>query len=96
LAPINLEMEWFHLFNKLEQLCHIDQRPSNQSISIPHLKVVEPRTTPTIVWQGVTYPQGTWPVRLVPALGERSQVLHHKSISRGNQSVGIVTYTYCQ
>jgi len=49
LVPINLEMEQFHLFNKLEQLRHINQRPFNQSTFIPHLEHVEPKKTPTIV-----------------------------------------------
>jgi hypothetical protein len=52
----NLEMERLHLFSRLEQLHHIDQRSSNQLVYIPHLKHVEPKTTPTIVRQGVTYP----------------------------------------
>jgi len=59
LVPTNLEMERLHLLNKLEQLHHINQRQSNQSISIPHLKHVEPKAAPTVVWQGITYPQGT-------------------------------------
>jgi hypothetical protein len=46
----NLRMEQFQLLNMLEQLHHIDQRPSNQSISIPNLKCVEPGARPTIVW----------------------------------------------
>jgi hypothetical protein len=37
----------------------IDQRLSNQLVSIPHIELVEPRATPIVVWQGVTYPQGT-------------------------------------
>jgi hypothetical protein len=65
-------MERFHLLNRLEQLCHIDQRLFNQSVYIPHLEHVEPRTTPTIVRQGVIYPQGTWPIKLVPSPEERS------------------------
>jgi hypothetical protein len=37
-VPTNLEMEQFQLLNRLEQLHHINRRPSNiQSISIPHL-----------------------------------------------------------
>jgi len=30
-------MEWLHLLNRLEQFCHVNQRPSNGSISIPHV-----------------------------------------------------------
>jgi hypothetical protein len=52
-------MEQLHLLNMLKQLRHINQRPSNQSIFIPHLEHVEPKTTPIIVRHGVTYPQGT-------------------------------------
>jgi len=52
-------MERLHLLNRLEQLRHIDQKPSNQSVFIPHLEPIEPKTTPTIVQQGITYPQGT-------------------------------------
>jgi hypothetical protein len=88
-------MEQLHLLNKLEQLRHINQRPSNQSIFIPHLKLVESRATAIVVRQGVTYPQGTWPTKSVPGQGESLQVLHHRLISRGNQGVGIVTYSYC-
>jgi hypothetical protein len=43
----------------------------------------------------MTYPQSDWLVRLILGLGERSQVVHHRPISRGNQGVGIVTYSYC-
>jgi hypothetical protein len=34
-------------------------------------------------------------VRSVPNPGERSQVLHHRLISGGNQGVGIMTCSYC-
>jgi hypothetical protein len=51
--PLILEMERLHLFNRLEQLHHVNQRPSNQSVSIPHIRLVEPKATPTIVRQGV-------------------------------------------
>jgi hypothetical protein len=94
LVPTNSEMERLHLLNKLEQLRHINQRPSNQSISIPHLKHVEPKATPTVVW-GITYPQSTWPTRLVLGEGERLQVPHHRSVLRGNQGVGTITCSYC-
>jgi len=30
LVRINLETKWIQLVNKLEQLCHIDWKPSNQ------------------------------------------------------------------
>jgi hypothetical protein len=56
---VNSEMERLHLLSRLEQLHHISQRPSNQSIFIPHLEPIEPKTTPTIVQQGTTYPQNT-------------------------------------
>jgi hypothetical protein len=42
LVPTNLEVEQLQLFNRLEQLRPINQRPSNQSISIPNLEHVEP------------------------------------------------------
>jgi hypothetical protein len=70
LVPINSEMVRLHLLNMLEQLCHIDRRPSNRSISIPHVKPIEPIATPIVIRQGVTYPQGTWLARLIPGLGE--------------------------
>jgi hypothetical protein len=73
-------MEQLHLSNGLEQLCCVDWKPSNQSIFIPHVELVEPKATPTIVWQGVIYPQGTQPARLVVGQGERSQVPHHRPI----------------
>jgi hypothetical protein len=88
-------MEQLHLFNGLEQLHCVDWRPSNQSFFIPHVKPVEPKATPTIVWQGVIYPQGTQLARLVVGPGERSQVPHHRPILRRNQGVGIVTCSYC-
>jgi len=84
-----------HLFNRLEQLRHIDQRLSNQSIFIPYLKPIEPRATPIVVRQVVTNPQITWHVRPIPSLGGRSQVPHHKPVSKGNQTAISVTYTYC-
>ncbi len=59
MVPINLEMEQLHLLNRLEQLCHVNQKPSNQLVSIPHVQLVKPRATPTIVQQGIIYPQGT-------------------------------------
>jgi hypothetical protein len=49
LVSINSEMEQFHLLNRLEQLCHINRKSSNQSISIPYLEPIEPKATPTIV-----------------------------------------------
>jgi len=59
LVLANLEMEQLHLFNKLEQLRHVNRRPSNQSIFITHVKLVELKATPTIVQHGVIYPKGT-------------------------------------
>jgi hypothetical protein len=49
LVPTNSEMEQLHLLNRLEQLCHVDRRLCNQSISIPHVKPVEPKVTPIVV-----------------------------------------------
>jgi hypothetical protein len=49
LVPTNLEMEQLHLLNKLEHLHHINQKPSNQSVSIPNLEPIEPRARPTIL-----------------------------------------------
>jgi hypothetical protein len=60
---------------------------------MPHLKHVKPRATPTVVKQGVTYPQGTWLTRSIPRPSERSQVLHHRPILGGNQGVGTITYS---
>jgi len=88
-------MEQLHLFNKLEQLRCVDWRPSNQSIFIPHVEPVKPKATPTVVRQGVIYPQGTQPARLVVGPGEGSQVPHHIPVLRGNQGVGIITCSYC-
>ncbi len=68
---------------------------SNQSVSMPHVELVEPKATPTVVRQGVIYPQGTQLVKLVVGPSERSQVPHHRPILRGNQGVGIVTCSYC-
>jgi len=96
LVPTNLEMECFQLLKRLEQLCHIYQRPSNQLISIPHFELVEPHATPIVVRQETTYQQGTWLVILVFGQGERSQVPHHRPVSRKNQGVGIITCSYCQ
>jgi hypothetical protein len=48
-------MEQLHLLNRLEQLRHVDQRPFNQSISIPHVKPIEPKTIPIVVRHGVIY-----------------------------------------
>jgi len=87
LVPTNLEMEQLHPLNRLEQLRHIDQRSSNQLIFIPHLEPIEPRATLIVVRQGVTYPQGTWHVKSVSGPSERSQVSHHRPVSRGNQGV---------
>jgi hypothetical protein len=84
-------MEQLHLSNGLEQLRCVDWRPSNQLIFIPHVEPVEPKATPIIVQQGVIYPQGTQPARLVVGQGERSQVPHRRPILRGNQGVGIIT-----
>jgi hypothetical protein len=36
LVPTNLKMERLHLLNMLEELCHINIRPSNQLVYIPH------------------------------------------------------------
>jgi len=83
-------MEQIQLFNRLEQIQHIDWRPSNQSVSIQHLELVEPQTTLRIVWQKVTYQQSTWPTRSVHVQGERTQVPHHILVSIRNQGVGIV------
>ncbi len=66
----------------------------NQSIFIPHLKHVEPKTTPIIFQHEVTYPQGTSPMRSILSLGEQSQVSHHRPISRGNKGVGTMTCSY--
>jgi hypothetical protein len=63
-------MEQLHLFNKLEQLRHVDRRPSNQLVSIPHVKHVELITTPIVIRQGVIYPQGTRPTISVLGPGE--------------------------
>jgi hypothetical protein len=52
-------MERLHLFNRLEQLCHVDQKPFNQSIFIPCVNNVKPKATPIVVWQGVIYPHDT-------------------------------------
>ncbi len=35
-------------------------------------------------------------MRSIPSQGERSQVPQHRSISGGNQGVGIITYSYYQ
>jgi hypothetical protein len=96
LVPTNLEVEQFQLFNRLEQLCPINQRPYNQSISIPNLELVEPWARPMIVCKKTTYQQGSWLVRFALSQGERSQVLHHRSVSRGNQGARTITYSYCQ
>jgi len=94
LVPTNLEMEQLHLLNRLEQFHHIARRLFNQLVSIPHVKPIEPRATPIIVQQGVTYPQGTWPTRLVHGVSESLQVLHHRSVLRGNQGVGTMICSY--
>jgi hypothetical protein len=49
LVTTNSEMEQLDLLNRLEQLHHVDQRSSNQSISIPHVKPVKPIRTPIVV-----------------------------------------------
>jgi hypothetical protein len=77
----------------LEQLHHINRRPSNQLVSIPNQKIGEPWAKPIVVQQETTYQQDPWLVRLVYGQGERWQVPHHKLVSRGNQDVGIVTYS---
>jgi hypothetical protein len=59
LVPTNSEMERLHLLNRLEQLCHVDQKPFNQSIYLPHVDSIEPIATSTIVRQGDIYPQNT-------------------------------------
>jgi hypothetical protein len=38
LVIANSKMEWIQLTNQLEQLCHINQRPCNQLISMPYLE----------------------------------------------------------
>ncbi len=80
----------------MDQFHHIDQRPFNQSISIPNLELVEPRARPMIVRQETGYQQGTRLMRLVFSHNEKSQGPHHRPISRGNQGARIVTYSYCQ
>ncbi len=95
LVPTNSEMEQLHLLNKLEWFHHINWRPSNQSISIPNLKPIEPQTRPTIVRQETTYQLGTWPTRSVLSPSERSQVPHHIPVSGRNQGVGTITCSYC-
>jgi hypothetical protein len=82
-------MERIQLFNRLEQIQHIDWRP-NQLVSIQHLELVEPQTTLMIVWQKITNQQNTWPTRSAHVQGERSQVPHHISVSIRNQGAGIV------
>jgi hypothetical protein len=82
-------MEQLQLLNMLEQLCHIDRKPSNQSISIPNLELLN-------LEQETTYQQGTWPRRSIPSQNEKLQVPHHKPVSRGNQDVGTITCSYCQ
>jgi len=84
LVPINSKMEWFHLLNRLEQLCHVNWRLSNQSIFIPHVEPIELRTTPIVIWQGVIYPQGIWLATSIFGPGERSQVPHRRLVSGGN------------
>jgi hypothetical protein len=49
LVPTNLEVEWLQLLNRLEHFHHIDQRPSNQSVSILNLEFIKPRARSTIV-----------------------------------------------
>jgi len=88
-------MEQLHLFNGLEQLRCVDWKPSNQSVFIPHVEPVKPKATPTVVRQGVIYPQGTQPTRLIVGPGERSQVPHHGPVLTRNQGVRIVTCSYC-
>jgi hypothetical protein len=88
-------MDWLHLLNKLEQFCHIDWKSSNQSISIPHVKHVQPKATPTIVRHGIIYPQSTWPITSIFGPSEQSQVSHHKPVLGGNQGVRTMTYSYC-
>jgi hypothetical protein len=65
------------------------------AVSIPHVEPIEPKATPTIVQQGVIYPQSTWLARSVFGLGERLQVPHHRLVSGGNHGVGIMTCSYC-
>jgi hypothetical protein len=55
LVTIDLEMEQIQLTNKLEQLHHINHKPSNQLISMPHLECIELQATPTIVQQRPTH-----------------------------------------
>ncbi len=88
-------MERLHLLNRLEQLCHVDRKPSNQSIFIPHVEHVKRKTTPIVVQHGVIYPQGTWLAKSVLGPGERSQVPHHKSVPGRNEGVGTITCSYC-
>ncbi len=59
--------------NRLEQLHCIDQRFSNQFVSIPHLELVEAQTTPIVIRQKTTYQLVMWPNWLILGLGERSQ-----------------------
>ncbi len=49
LIPTNSDMEQLHLLNRLEQLRHIDQKSSYQSISIPPIKPIEPKAIPKVV-----------------------------------------------
>jgi hypothetical protein len=77
-------VEQFQLFNRLEHLCHIDWRPFNQSISIPNIKLVKPWARPMIIRQEAMYQQGISLMRSVHGQGERSQVAHHRLISKRN------------
>jgi len=49
-----------------------------------------------IVHKKTTYQQGSWLVRFALSQSERSQVPHHKLVSRGNQHAGIITFSHCQ
>jgi hypothetical protein len=65
--------EWIWHINRLKQLHCIDWRFSNQSVSIPHLELVEVQATPIVVQQKTTYQLVMWPNRIILGLGERSQ-----------------------
>jgi hypothetical protein len=65
----------------VEQLCHVDQKLFNQSISLPHVEHVEPITTSMVVQQGVIYPQTTWPAKSMPSPSEKPQIPHHRLVS---------------
>ncbi len=49
LVPTNSKMEWFQLLKNLEKLRHINQKLSNQLVSIPNLEPIKPWTRPMII-----------------------------------------------